>query len=200
MPRLLGQQSVVSDQRSEERSVARSTARAFAAAISALVISTLVVGRSQDALGSPGTVAANSLTAGTIALSDDDEGRSLFDLSAMVPGRSSESCIEVSYDGTILPVDLSLEASGQGDLLPLLEVTVQAGSGGRFGSCEGFAVERTVFDGTFTELADRGRLPLARILNADESRSYRIRFRTPERNEVLGRAASVDLIWEVTPS
>ena len=200
MPRLLGQQSAIADRQGEERSVGRSTARAFAAAVSALVISTLVVSRSSDALEPEGTVAANSLVAGTIALTDDDGGRSLFDLSAMVPGRASESCIEVSYDGTILPVDLSLQTTGQGDLLPLLDITVQAGAGGRFGSCDDFTFERTVFQGSFSELSDRGRLQLARILNADESRSYKIRFRTPERNEVLGRSGSVDLVWEVTPS
>ncbi|MEL6983550.1 MAG: hypothetical protein AAFO29_14080, partial [Actinomycetota bacterium] len=70
-----------------ENRVGRLAAAALAAAVSALVIGSLVVTFSDRALDPTGTVAAGSVTSGTIALVDDDQGRSLFDLTDMVPGR-----------------------------------------------------------------------------------------------------------------
>ena len=140
----------------EERRTGRSTARAFAAAISALLMSTLVVNRSSEALTTDGTVTGNQITSGVIALSDDDQGRSLFDLSDMAPGQTEVHCLEVSYDGTITPVDLTMITNAEGPLAAYLDVVIEAGTGGNFEDCEGFEKTSDVFDGTLDELA-RGR-------------------------------------------
>lgn len=179
--------------------VDRAAARAFAAAVSALLISTLVVSQSNAAIDPDGTVAGNSFEAGTISLVDDDEGRSLVNLADMAPGRPSEECISVIYEGTVLPVDLTLEAQTVGDLGPYLDVSIESGSGGGFGACDGFVPDAVVFDGTLAGLDERGRLELGSFYNSGESAVYRFRFELQDDGDAVGRQSSLDVVWEVTP-
>lgn len=187
------------DQERRNRSSARSTARAFAAAISALFISTLVIDRSSEALETDGAVNGTVVESGILAIEDDDAGRSLFDLSSMAPGRPETRCIEIRYTGSILPVELSLIAKTMGDLEPYLETTIEAGTGGAFGSCEEFGADETIFAGTLEQLVDDGALDLGSIRTLEDRRSFRITFELADTAEALGKVASLDLVWEVTP-
>ncbi len=185
---------------SERRWVTLATARAFAAAMSVLAIATFVVNRSATALTIDGAVNASEVASGTIDLNDDDNGRSLFDLADMVPGRTSTQCITIRYDGSIVPVDLALQAEVEGDLGPYLDVVVEQGSIGGFEDCERFRSERLVYDGTLARMAAGNRIDLERILNQGESRVYRFRFTLKDTNEALGRASTVGFVWEVRPT
>ena len=98
-----GQSASTPQAASATRRVDHSTARAFAAALSALAISSLVVTTSSNVLNSEGTIASSHIEAGTISIDDDDEGRSLIELTNMAPGRPEEQCIQVIYEGTIVP-------------------------------------------------------------------------------------------------
>lgn len=184
----------------ERRWVTLATARAFAAAMSVLAIATFVVNRSATALTVEGTVNAAEVKSGTIELTDDDNGRSLFDLADMVPGRASSQCITIRYDGSIVPVDLALLADVEGDLGPYLDVRVEQGTTGGFEACERFRSEKVVYDGTLARMAARDRIDLERILNQGESRVYRFRFTLQDTNEALGRASTVGFVWEVRPA
>ncbi len=133
------------------------------------------------------------------SLVDDDEGRSLFDLSDMVPGRPVVHCIEVTYDGSIVPVELAMQAQAAGELARYLDVTVEDGRGGGFDDCSAFRPNGLVFDGTLDELAASGWLPLGDILNTGDGVSFRISFDVQDRQEALGRSASTSFLWEVTP-
>ncbi len=177
----------------------RAAARAFAAAVSALIISTLVVSQSSAALDPDGTVAGNSFAAGTVSLVDDDEGRSLVNLEDMAPGRPVEECIAVAYEGSILPVALTLDAQTVGDLGPYLDVEIDAGSGGGFGACEGFRSEERIFTGTLEQLDDRGVIELGSIYNSNESVVYRFTFELRDQAGAVGRQSSLDFVWEATP-
>lgn len=183
-----------------ETRVGRLAAAALASALSALIIGSLVVTYSDRALDPVGTVASASASSGTISLSDDDQGRSLFDLGDMAPGRPVVHCIEVSYDGTIVPVDLAMRAEAAGDLAPYLDVVVERGRGGGFGDCSAFTSGGRVFAGTLRELAASGWLDLGRVLNAGQRTSFRIAFEVQDSEEALGRTASASFVWEVTPS
>lgn len=183
----------------ERRWVTLATARAFAAAMSVLAIATFVVNRSATALTIDGAVNASEVASGTIELNDDDNGRSLFDLADMVPGRTSTQCITIRYDGSIVPVDLALQADVDGDLGPYLDVVVEQGSTGGFEHCERFRAESVVFDGTLATMAARDRIDLERILNQGESRVYRFQFTLQDTNDALGRSSTVGFVWEVRP-
>lgn len=183
-----------------ENRVGRMAGAALAAAVSALVIGSLVVTFSNRALDPVGTVAAGTITSGTISLLDDDQGRSLFDLADMAPGRPVVHCLEVVYDGSIVPVDLALRAEAAGDLAPYLDVVVEDGTGGGFDDCSAFRPAGEVYGGTLAQLAASGWIDLGSILNSGERISYRITFELQDREEALGRSASTSFVWEVTPS
>lgn len=184
----------------EENWLTRTTARAFAAAVSALLIATLVVNRSNEAFATEGSVAGVALASGTISLDDDDSGRALFDLSNMAPGRPIVQCLEVEYGGSIVPVDMTLLVDSVGDLGRYLNLSIEEGSGGGFEACETFVRSDRLYDGTLSDLASGDRLPLGVILNSGETRSYRITFALQDEQEALGRTATADFVWEVTPS
>jgi hypothetical protein len=191
---------VTPDETPNERRLARSTARAFAAALSALLISTFVVSRSGSALGTDGTSAATTANSGTISLVDDDDGRSLFDLTDIAPGRPFEGCLSVTYDGTILPVDLTVAAEAQGDLAPFMATTIEVGKGGGFESCDGFEPEGVVYSGTLADLAATGATPVVTLRNTGETRSFRVTFEVADTNEALGLTTTAGFVWEVRPS
>jgi len=184
----------------QARQVARSTARAFAAAAAALLVSTLVVARSDAALTAEGTGNNNSFEAGTIALSDDDQGRSLFDLSNMAPGRPSSQCINVGYQGSILPVDITMLAESQGELSNYLNVRVELGTGGTFESCDGFQSEDELFQGTLGGLTREGSIDVARIRNDGAELSFRFIFDVADKAEAVGTTSSASIVWEAVPA
>jgi hypothetical protein len=187
-------------ERAHENWLTRTMARTFAAAVTSLLIATLVVNRSNEALSTEGTAAGSALSTGSISLSDDDSGRALFDFSNMAPGRPIIRCIEIAYDGTITPVDLTLASESTGDLGAFMDVKVETGTGAGFDSCDGFTSEDTVFTGTLATFTDSEALDLGRFVNTGQTRSFRITTDIQDVQEALGRAASADFIWEVTPS
>lgn len=182
------------------RRIDHSTARAFAAALAALAISSLVVSTSSHALTSQGTVARNSLDAGTISLTDDDANQSLVDFQDMGPGQPREQCIRVTYDGSITPVELTIVADAIGDLAPHVLVAIDAGTGAGFGDCEGFESHGPVFSGRLSELEEIGPLPLGDMHNSGESRSFRFVFELADEQEAIGRSSTVQFSWEASPA
>lgn len=184
----------------QDRRATRSTARAFAAAISALAISALVITTSSDALDQTGTVAENNLQAGTITLIDDDENRALFDLHNMAPNAPRTECIRLVYEGTIVPVELTMAATAPGPLAQYLDLTIEQGTGAGFRDCEGFEPESTLIEGTLTELVALGSQPLQEFLNEGDELSFRFRFEMEDVQAAVGQTTTVDFSWEVTPS
>ena len=184
----------------QENSLARNAARAFAAALSVLLIATLVINRSSDALTAEGASAPSAVSSGTISLNDDDTGRALFDLSDMAPGRPVSRCIEVIYDGTILPVDLAMTAETTGALGSFLDMVVEEGTGGGFNSCRGFTAGSRLYRGTLTDFTGSGWLDLGRIVNTGTARTFRITVELADEQDALGLTATADFLWEATPS
>jgi hypothetical protein len=180
------------------RRVARATSRSFAAAFACLLVSSLVVDRSSSALEQQGAVAAAAFTAGVVNLSDDDGGRSLVNLQGMVPGRSYSSCVEVTYEGTVLPIDLTLAADVEGELADQLLVSVESGSGGGYDDCDAFVPAATVFSGTLAELG-RGPQAVGPFTSDRERRTFRFVFELEDDASAMGRSVSADLVWEAVP-
>ena len=183
-----------------DRRATRSSARALAAAVSALAISALVITTSSDALEATGTTAGNDINAGTITLADDDEDRALFSLDNMAPNRPTTECIRVIYEGTILPVELTMTATASGLLAPYLDLEIERGSGAGFRNCSGFEAESTVFEGTLAELVERQSQTLLEFLNEGDDVSFRFRFEMADVQAAVGTGTAARFSWEVTPS
>lgn len=126
-----------------------------------LLLSTLVVGvmGSFVALGVFGLFSAttqnsgNEISAGTVAISDNDAGSAMFNIVGAKPGESWTRCIKVLYTGS-LPADVRLyEVGGGGPLSPYLKLKLEQGSQAEatFPSCTGFTPDATKGTGTIYE-------------------------------------------------
>lgn len=180
------------------RRIDRSTARALAAALSALAVSAVVVGTSSSALVRHGTGVSSDITTGVITLADDDDGRSLVELRSMAPGRPVTQCLEVSYTGSVVPVDLTLRADSDGDIGPWVTVDVARGRDGGFDDCAGFVHEHDVFTGTLAELTE-DTLAVGSFSNLGESMTFRVRFDLADHEDAAGRVGTIDFVWEAAP-
>ncbi len=173
----------------------RSAIRLLAATLTALFVSFLVVTKSQGAMQAPGAKADSEITAGGVRVTDDDAGRSLFQVPAMAPGRPVENCIAVTYSGTIVPAVVRLGAQTEGPLADTLDVKVEEGQGGAFGSCNGFAPARSVFTGTLGSLAARGQSEAFRPDRAEDTRVFRFTFSLNDTGVAQGATASTEFSW-----
>jgi len=126
-----------------------------------LLASALVVGvlGSVVALGVFGLFSAttqnsgNEISSGTVAISDNDAGSAMFNITNAKPGDSWTRCIKVLYNGS-LPADVKLyEVGGGGPLSPYLKLKLEQGtqSEATFPSCTGFSPDATNGSGTLYE-------------------------------------------------
>lgn len=67
------------------------------------LVGLMVVTASRAAFTATTDNTGNAFNAATIALTDDDSGTAMFDVTGMVPGDTAEGCITVTYTGTADP-------------------------------------------------------------------------------------------------
>lgn len=118
-----------------------------------LLTSALVVGvlGSLVALGVFGLFSAttqnsgNEISAGTVALSDNDAGSAQINVTNAKPGDSWTRCIKVTYSGSLAAEVRTYMTGGTGPLGPYLHLTVSQGTQPEptFPSCAGFVPDGT---------------------------------------------------------
>ena len=181
-----------------------------AALIGALLISGLLVLQSSRAAFTDSTSnTGNSLTAGTVTLVDDAVAV-MFNVSNMTPGDSSVNCIVVTYQGSIAdPLAVRLYSGGytdSSDLANWLNVTIEEGTGGSFGSCGAFSSVNTIeiggdliaFGATHTNYANGA--GVWDPSSTPESTTYRITLALDAAAPDSEQGASVtalSFVWEV---
>jgi hypothetical protein len=104
--------------------------------------------------------AANTFTAGTVTVSDNDSGSAMLALSGAKPGDSDTSCIRVSYTGS-LPSTVRLYGTTTGTGLDAyLTLTVTRGTlpSGTFDNCTGFTADATNYIGAGSGVVYSGTL------------------------------------------
>ena len=205
MSRILERESGPIDLAAEEASTGRTTARSLATAIALLIVSVLVVTRSRAALSTQDAGADVSLSTGSVELTDDDAGSSLFAVDDMVPGRPERDCIVVSYEGNVLPVTIGLSSEAEGTLAGLLDVQVERGTGGAFQDCAGFTPTETVYEGTLAGLADRADgVEAATVTETPAAETFRFTFEltgAPDTDtDETDATASARFIWQADPA
>src|SRR5262245_23677888 len=87
----------------------------------------------------------NEISAGTIAISDNDAGSAMFNITNAKPGDVWTRCIKISYNGS-LSADVKLyELGGGGPLSPYLKLKLEQGTHPEptFPSCTGFTPDAT---------------------------------------------------------
>ncbi len=179
--------------------VASSTGRAVGAALACLLVTSLVVERSIAAVQPSDSNSGGAFIAASLELSDDDEGRSLVNLTNMVPGKPTSACINVSYEGTLFPIELIMAVETIGELAQYVEISVVQGTGGAFGDCSGFTATEEMYTGTLDGLA-ASELVVGVLRSSNETKSFRFDYQLTDTADAIGKTASADVVWEVRPS
>jgi hypothetical protein len=97
--------------------------------------------------------AGNEISAGTVAISDNDSGSALYSITGAKPGDTVTKCIKATFSGT-LPSHVRLyTTSTAGPLAPYLALTITKGTqaSSTFPDCSGFVPDlsgTTVYSGT----------------------------------------------------
>lgn len=93
----------------------------------------------------------NRVTAGTVALSDNDAGAALYSMTNAKPGASTTSCVEVTYTGSLASDVHLYTPSTIGALGPQVNLKIEPGTQATpsFPGCTGFTPDAgaALFDG-----------------------------------------------------
>jgi len=109
------------------------------------------------AFSSTTTNAGNTITAGTVAIADNDAGAAMYSLTSAKPGESVSKCIKITYTGS-LDSDVHIYTSSTiGSLGQYVELTITPGSQTTptFPSCTGFTPDSggALYTGTLANFA-----------------------------------------------
>jgi len=187
---------------------------AWIAIPAALVASGVVVSTASYSAFSATTVNPTSnWTAGTVALTDDDNNTALFNATGLKPGSTGANCITVTSTGS-LPSTVKLygaNAATTNALASNINLTVEQGTGGGFGSCTGFtpaATSGNLYTGTVAGFGSAsttfatGVGTWAPTGSGSESRVYRFTYTVSSTapNTVQGGTAALGFTWEAQNS
>jgi len=150
----------------------------------------------------------NTYAAGTVFVSDNDAGSSMWSVSNQQPGASVTKCIRITYTGT-LDADLKLyTGSGSNGLDQYLDLTVEKGSmptGTAFPACTGFSSESTIFSDTVQNFKSNktsfatgvGAYPGAQTKwNQNDTLVYRVTVTLQNNSSAQGLSCTLGLTWE----
>lgn len=146
---------------------------------------------------------ANSWNAGTVTLGDDDSDGAMFTAANIRPGSVGEKCIKLTYSGS-LSTNVKLYGTAvSGALSPYIDLVVEEGTGGTFGSCTGFSASGTDYTGTLAAFGS-GKTDFTSGVGsfaptgAGQQKTYRIAYTvnatTPD--SAQGAAANATFTWE----
>jgi predicted ribosomally synthesized peptide with SipW-like signal peptide len=98
----------------------------------------------------------NVVTAGTVAIEDNDGGSALYSMTAAKPGESTTSCIKVTYTGSLASTVKLFTPSTIGELGPSVNLKIEGGTQASptFPGCTGFAPDgAALYEGTLAAFA-----------------------------------------------
>lgn len=152
--------------------------------------------------------AANTYAAGTVYVSDNDAGSSMWSVSNQLPGASVTKCIRITYTGS-LDADVKLyTSSGSNGLDQYLDLTVDKGSmpsGTSFPACTSFSSESTIYSGTVQNFKSTktsfasgvGAYPGAQTKWAtNDTLVYRFTVTLQNNSNAQGLSCTLGLTWE----
>jgi hypothetical protein len=189
---------------------------AWIAIPAALIASGVVVSTaSYSAFSATTANPTSNWTAGTVALTDDDSNSALFNATGLKPGSTGSNCIAVTSTGS-LPSAVKLYTttgsySTTNALASNVNLTVQQGTGGGFGTCTGFTAATTngtLFNDTLANFASQdtnysnGVGTWAPTGSASETRVYKITYTVSSNapSTVMGGTAALGFTWEAQNS
>ena len=187
-----------------------------AAPVAVLLAGLMVWQGSNAAFSSHTRNVGNSWETGSVALTDDDGGLAMFNVTNATPGDSETKCIQVTASSGVPGVVMThIEDLGANGLQDYITLKMERGTGGGFGDCTGFtpnvAPNATHAFATLSTLSTTafdyatGVLPWVTTGEAaGESMSYRFTWvfdttglNQAEINALQGQATSATIAWEL---
>jgi hypothetical protein len=180
----------------------------------ALIASGIVVGTaSYSAFSATTSNPTSNWSAGSVALTDDDNNVALFNATGLKPGSTGQNCITVTSTGS-LPSTVKLYGTGAATTNALssnITIQILQGTGGGFGTCTGFTAlgtGGTLYNGTLAGFATgstnfaTGLGSWAPTGTASESRVFEFVYTVSPTapSTVMGGTASIGLTWEADNS
>lgn len=176
--------------------------RGAAMLVSLFIVSFVVVTGSRAAFVDTTDDAGNQWSAGTVSIIDDDSGSAMFNAADMKPGDTVESCIAVTYNGSITPADVALYGTTAGTGLDTyLDLSIEIGNGGSFGDCTGFTSTASLYSGTLANFSAT-HTDFASGLGSwspaasPETMTYHFVVTLQDNNAAQGLNASATFTWE----
>lgn len=130
---------------------ARKIGTMVATPVAILAASLLVWQSSYAAFSGTTRNSGNNWATGSVALTDDDNGAARFQAADMVPNQTETKCITVTAKATVPGVVKGYTANAvpsPSGLQNYVKVGMKYGTGGGFGSCDGFVEGGTLFPPT----------------------------------------------------
>ncbi|RIX30075.1 hypothetical protein [Amnibacterium setariae] len=180
-----------------------------AAGIAVVGSGAFVMSASYSSFSAQTSNSSNNWTSGSVKLADDDSGTALFTAAAnanVKPGQTASNCITVTSSGSLPSAVKVWGAVTSTGLAPYVNLQIETGTGGGFGTCTGFTPASgtsNVFNGTLNNL---GATSYANGYSANwtttgaasESKVFRVTWtldqNTPDAAQ--GKNATVALTWE----
>jgi hypothetical protein len=153
----------------------------------------------------------NTFSAGTVTLTDNDAAGSMFTFTNQKPGVTSNSCIKVTYTGSVTTSALKLYASTvTGTMAPYLNVTVTKGtdSSPSFSGCTNFTPDATNYSGLGAGVLFNGTLSTYPTTYAaglsdpnsawtnNTSASYKFTVSVADTDAIQGLSSAATFTWE----
>lgn len=149
------------------------------------------------------TNGTNTWNAGSVTLTDDDSGAAMFTATNLKPGSTGEKCITLTYNGSSAAAVKLYGTAVTGSLGAYIDLVVEQGDGGSFGSCTGFGTATSVYTGTLTNFGStrtgfaNGAGTFAPTA-AGQSKTYRFAYtiNAAAPDAAQGTSASATFTWE----
>lgn len=185
-----------------------------------VLMSWLVVQRSESAFTATTGNTANNLTTGSVILADNDGGSALFNVNGILPAQVETRCIEVTYSGSITPTVPIRIYGGYADgpdagttvestLAPYLALTIEMGAAAT--TCASIGSPTTIFNASLPG-ASTGMLDAFTTTNSTYAsglstgwtptggsstmRPFRITMTLSNDNNAQNKAAEPAFTWE----
>ncbi len=180
----------------------------LASVVAAIVLaSVLVTSTTRAAFSGTTTNAANSVSTGSVTITDDDSGTAMFNnVTGAMPGSNYDRCIQVEYTGSIDPtgVLLYMGAAPTGTLGQYLDLEIDVGAANAdvFPDCTSFVSSSNIFTGTIDSFRASHTAWASGLATgwdpsaSGQARVFRFRITVQNNDAAQGLSSGFGFTWE----
>lgn len=191
---------------------ARKISTVIATPLAVLLAAGMIWQASYSAFSGTTRNSGNSWSTGSVALTDDDTGTARFQATGMVPGSTETKCIAVTANASVPGVVKGYAINpvvSAANLHDYVKVSVKYGTGGGFGTCDGFvSAGVSIPEMSLRTLAGYSSYANGAgswaVTSGSQTRTYEITYRfdttglsQSELDALQGAQTGIDLQWEL---